>query len=78
LKKAVYLIQTFLNTALGKDLHYIEWDSKCLATCFFKYMNFHNQARLCLAIYDFEARFILSICLTFQGTTLETTGMRKI
>jgi len=31
-------------------------------------MKFRIQARLCLAIYDFEARIILSLCSTFQGT----------
>jgi len=30
-------------------------------------MKFQNQARLCLAIYDFEVRIMLSLCLTFQG-----------
>jgi len=30
-------------------------------------MKFRNQTRLCLAIYDFEARIMLSLCLTFQG-----------
>jgi len=29
-------------------------------------MKFRNQARLCLAIYDFEARIMLSLCLNFQ------------
>jgi len=38
-------------------------------------MKFRIQARLCLAIYDFEARIMLSLCSTFQG---QTTGMRKI
>jgi len=39
-------------------------------TCFFyKHMKFRIQA-LCLAIYDFEARIMLSLCLTFQGTRL--------
>jgi len=33
-------------------------------------MKFRNQARLCLAIHDFEARSMLSLCLTFQGTRL--------
>jgi len=33
-------------------------------------MKFWNQARLCLAIYDFEARIMLSLFLTFQGTGL--------
>jgi len=30
-----------------------------------KHMKFQNQARLCLAVFDFEARIMLSICLTF-------------
>jgi len=33
-------------------------------------MKFRNQARLCLATYDFEARIMLSLGLTFQGTKL--------
>jgi len=33
-------------------------------------MKFRIQARLCLAIYDFEARIVLSLNLTFQGTRL--------
>jgi len=33
-------------------------------------MKFRNHARLCLAIYDFEARIMLSFCLTFQGAGL--------
>jgi len=33
-------------------------------------MKFRNQAQLSLAIYDFEARIMLSLCLTFQGTKL--------
>jgi len=35
---------------------------------FYKHMKFRNQARLCLAIYDFEAHIMLS--LTFQGAGL--------
>jgi len=27
-----------------------------------KHMKFQNQARLCLAIYDFETHIILSLC----------------
>jgi len=34
---------------------------------FNKQKKFRNQARLCLAIYDFEAHIMLSLCLTFQG-----------
>jgi len=30
-------------------------------------MKFRNQAPLCLAIYDFEAHIMLSLCLTLQG-----------
>jgi len=37
---------------------------------FYKHMKFQIQARLCLAIYDFEARIMLSLCLTFQSTSL--------
>jgi len=33
-------------------------------------MKFRNQARLCLAIYDFEPQIMLSLCLTFLGTRL--------
>jgi len=33
-------------------------------------MKFWIQARLCLAIYDFEARIMLILCLTFQVTRL--------
>jgi len=34
---------------------------------FYKHIKFRNQVRLCLAIYDFEACIMLSLCLTFQG-----------
>jgi len=37
---------------------------------FYKHMKLRIQARLCLATYDFEARIMLSLCLTFQGTGL--------
>jgi len=33
-------------------------------------MKFRDQARLCLAIYDFEAHIMLSMFLTFQGAGL--------
>jgi len=33
-------------------------------------MKFQIQALLYLAIYDFEARIMLSLCLTFQGSRL--------
>jgi len=33
-------------------------------------MKFRNQARLSLAVSDFEAHIMLSLCLTFQGTEL--------
>jgi len=33
-------------------------------------MKFQNQARLCLAVSDFDAHIMLSLCLTFQGTGL--------
>jgi len=35
---------------------------------FYKHIKFRNQAQLYLAVYDFEARIMLSLCLTFQGT----------
>jgi len=34
---------------------------------FNKHMKFRNQARLCLAVSDFEAHIMLSLCLTFQA-----------
>jgi len=37
---------------------------------FYKHMKFWIQAQLCLAVYDFEARIMLSLCLTFQGARL--------
>jgi len=33
-------------------------------------MKFQNQARLCLAVFDFEDHSMLSVCLTFQGLGL--------
>jgi len=33
---------------------------------FYKLMKFRNQARLCLATYNFETRIMLSLCFTFQ------------
>jgi len=33
-------------------------------------MKFRIQARLCLAVNDFEAHIMLSLCSTFQGTRL--------
>jgi len=39
---------------------------------FYKHMKFRNQARLCLAIYDFEAHIMLRLCVTFRGTELVT------
>jgi len=33
-------------------------------------MEFRNQARLCLANYDFEAHIMLRICLAFQDAEL--------
>jgi len=42
----------------------------CIYVFFYKHMKFQNEARLCLAIYDFEARIMLSLCLTFQGIGL--------
>jgi len=43
---------------------------KCTTCFFYKHMKFRIQARLCLAIYDFEAHIMLSLCLTFQDTRL--------
>jgi len=37
-------------------------------------MKFRNQARLCLAVSDFETHIMLSLCLTFQGTGLPVSG----
>jgi len=37
---------------------------------FNKDMKFRIQAQLCLAIYNFEAHIMLSLCLTFQGIKL--------
>jgi len=37
---------------------------------FYNHMKFWNQARLCLAIFDFEASIILSLCLIIQGIKL--------
>jgi len=34
-------------------------------------MKFRNQARLCLAVFDFEVYIMLSLRLTFQGTELQ-------
>jgi len=33
-------------------------------------MKYRNQAWLCLAVSDFAAHIMLSLCLTFQGTGL--------
>jgi len=49
----------------------VEYYSKCFYVhVFYKHMKFRIQARLCLAIYDFEAQIMLSLCLTLQGTRL--------
>jgi len=45
---------------------------------FFLAYEFLESGRLCLAIYDFEACIMLSLCLTFKGTVPDYTGMRKI
>jgi len=37
---------------------------------FYKHMKFRKQARLCLAVFDFESYIMLCFCLTFQGTGL--------
>jgi len=37
---------------------------------FYKHMKFREQARLCLAVSDFEAHIMLSLCLTLQGIRL--------
>jgi len=34
---------------------------------FNKQKKFQNQARLCVAVFDFEAHIMLSLCWTFQG-----------
>jgi len=36
----------------------------------YKHMKFRIPARLCLAIYEFEARIILRLCSTFQDARL--------
>jgi len=38
---------------------------------FYKHIKFRNQIRFYLAIYDFDARIMLSLCLTFQGSGLK-------
>jgi len=46
---------------------------------FYKHMKFRNQARLCFAVFNFEAHIMLSLCLTFHGRLpYRTTGMGKI
>jgi len=37
---------------------------------FYKHMKFRNQAQFCLAVSDFEAHIMFSLCVTFQGTEL--------
>jgi len=32
-----------------------------------KHMKIRDQTRICLALYDFEAQIVLSVCLTFQS-----------
>jgi len=39
-------------------------------------MKFRKQAGFCLAVLDFEAHIMLSLCLTFSG--YQTIGMGKI
>jgi len=34
-------------------------------------MKFRNQTWLCLAVFDFEAHIMLSLCLTFQDAVWE-------
>jgi len=34
---------------------------------FYKHMKFRDQARICLALCDFELQIMLSICLTYQS-----------
>jgi len=34
---------------------------------FYEHMKCRNQARLCLANYDFEAHIMLSLCLDFEA-----------
>jgi len=38
-------------------------------------MKFPGQAWICLAICDFEAQIMLSVCLNFQGVLLLSTPM---
>jgi len=37
---------------------------------FYKHMKFRDQARLCLAVSEFEAHIMPSLCLTFRITGL--------
>jgi len=45
---------------------------------FYKHMKFRKKIRLCLAIYDFEVRIMLSLCLTFQGTRPVMLSLRLV
>jgi len=46
------------------------WHFSVKSSTFFKHMKFRNQAPLCLAVLDFEAHMMRSLCLTFQDTGL--------
>jgi len=58
---------TNVNLALLAKLMFALRNMKLLHAFFYKHMKFGNQARLCLAVSDFEAHIMLSLCLTFQG-----------
>jgi len=66
------LFETFVKAEVSeRQNQFGKWlnQSKTL-NVFHKHMKFRIQARLCLAIYEFEAHIMLSLCLTFQGTGL--------
>jgi len=45
---------------------------------FYKHMKFRNQARLCLAISDFEARIMLRFMLRFRSAFIcQGTSTRR-
>jgi len=41
---------------------YLAMEAYIYCTCFYKHMTFWNQARLYLAIYNFEVHIMLSLC----------------
>jgi len=51
---------------------YVIFHINVIHVFFYKHMKFRIQARLCLAIYDFETRIMLNF------SRYQTTGMRKI